>query len=89
MDQRDEALLRRLAEVDEQPIVDALDTGCTVDEVVAVLAPVISAARVSGAAVNDATAIGCHVDVAGQIDRALEEADDPDDADRTANERGV
>jgi alkylhydroperoxidase/carboxymuconolactone decarboxylase family protein YurZ len=110
MDERYEALLRRLAVLDERTIAAALpmqtgddggldartaalvrlaglvalqsspqtyewgvaaalDTGCSADEVVAVLAvlaPVVGAARVSGAAVNVATAIGCHVDVAGQ-----------------------
>ena len=110
MDERYEALLRRLAVLDEQTIAAALpmqagddrgldarttalvrlaglvalqsspqtyewgvaaalDTGCSEDEVVAVLAalaPVVGAARVSSAAVNVATAIGCHVDVAGR-----------------------
>jgi 4-carboxymuconolactone decarboxylase len=53
----------------EWAVAAALDTGCSADEVVAVLAalaPVIGTARVSSAAVNVATAIGCHVDVTGQ-----------------------
>ena len=53
----------------EWGVAAALDTGCSEDEVVAVLAalaPVVGAARVSSAAVNVATAIGCHVDVAGR-----------------------
>jgi alkylhydroperoxidase/carboxymuconolactone decarboxylase family protein YurZ len=108
VDERYEALLRRLAVLDEHTIAAALpmlagrgldarttalvrlaglvalqsspqtyewivsaalDTGCSADEVVAVLtalAPVIGAARVSSAAVNVATAIGCDVDVAGR-----------------------
>jgi alkylhydroperoxidase/carboxymuconolactone decarboxylase family protein YurZ len=53
----------------EWGVAAALDTGCSEDEVVAVLAvlaPVIGTARISTAAVNVATAIGCHVDVAGR-----------------------
>ena len=52
----------------EWAVAAALDTGCSADEVVAVLAalaPVIGTARASSAAVNLATAIGCH-DEAGR-----------------------
>jgi alkylhydroperoxidase/carboxymuconolactone decarboxylase family protein YurZ len=48
-------------------VAAALDTGCSEDDVVAVLAalaPLVGAAKVSGAAMNVATAIGC--DVTGQ-----------------------
>ena len=53
----------------EWGVAAALDTGCSEDEVVAVLAalaPVVGAARVSSAAMNVATAIGCRVDPAGR-----------------------
>ena len=110
MDERYEALLRRLAVLDEPTIVAvlagqvgdasgldartsalvrlaglvalqsspqtyewgvaaALDTGCSSAEVVAVLAalaPLVGAARISSAAVDVASAIGCHVDVPGR-----------------------
>jgi 4-carboxymuconolactone decarboxylase len=51
----------------EWGVAAAIDTGCREDEVVAVLtalAPVVGAARVSSAAVNVATAIGCPLDMA-------------------------
>ena len=53
----------------EWGVAAALDSGCREDEVVAVLvalAPVVGAARVSSAAVNVATAIGCDVEVVGR-----------------------
>jgi len=59
--------LQSLPQTYEWAVAAVLDTGCSADEVVAVLAalaPVVGAARVSSAAVNVATAIGCNVDVA-------------------------
>ena len=53
----------------EWAVAAALDMGCSEAEVVAVLAmlaPVVGAARVSSAAVDVALAIGCHVDMPGR-----------------------
>jgi alkylhydroperoxidase/carboxymuconolactone decarboxylase family protein YurZ len=53
----------------EWGVAAALDSGCSEDEVVAVLAslvPVVGSARVSSAAVAIATALGCDVDVPGR-----------------------
>ena len=61
--------LRSSPQTYEWGVAAALDTGCSEVEVVAVLAalaPLVGAARISSAAVDVASAIGCHVDVPGR-----------------------
>ena len=68
----------------DRRVAAALASGVSKEEIVAVLievAPTVGLARLVPAAVELAWALGY------DIDRALEEADDPDAADGSANER--
>jgi 4-carboxymuconolactone decarboxylase len=70
----------------DRRVAAALASGVSTEEIVAVLievAPTVGLARLVPAAIELASARGY------DIDRALEEADDPNAADRSANERNA